>query len=120
MQRCRSEFKATDDSVVETAIGPEMFLASTASGTIRRNCSSVAPLAGYVRIALPWQPECPQAHITSVWPLRPSQCVLQNFESFAAAQLQAGFAHFFVSDMDVSLLIHRIRERMQLQMRCRQ
>lgn len=59
-------------------------------------------LPDYVRIALPWQPECPQAHITSVCPLRPSQCVLQNFESLAAAQLQAGFAHFFASDMNIS------------------
>jgi hypothetical protein len=69
---------------------------------MRRDLFLGRGLTGYVRIALPWQLGCPHAHITSVWPLRPSQCGLQNFDLSAGTQLQAGFAHFFASDMDVS------------------
>jgi hypothetical protein len=102
MPRIAVESKATDRSLVEAGTEPETSLPVFASGDDAQRLLIIAPLPGYVRIALPWQPECPQAHITSVWPLRPSQCGLQNFESLAAAQLQAGFAHFFASDMNIS------------------
>jgi hypothetical protein len=102
MPRFAVESKATDESLVGQGSNLKRHCPSAASGDDAQRLLISRALPDYVRIALPWQPECPQAHITSVWPLRPSQCGLQNFESFAAAQLQAGFAHFFASDINIS------------------
>lgn len=66
------------------------------SAQVRSRKASRPVVANYRdRNASPWQPGCPQAHITSVEPLRPSQWALQNFSLLAGTQLHAGLAHFF-------------------------
>jgi hypothetical protein len=73
------------------------------SGRTRETASRHLGMSHYDLNASPLQPGCPQAHITSVEPLRPSQWALQNFSLFAGTQLHAGFAHFFSSAMRISL-----------------
>ena len=54
-------------------------------------------MVGALVLAVSVQRGWPQPHMISVLPAMPSQCALQYFDLSVGMQIQAAFAHFFLS-----------------------